>query len=133
MKPGRLTDFVHRPMIDESVKPNRQTFWFAKREPIADKLRRLEQGGVIERVDASPWTSNIVTAKKCDGSLRLYVSDVNKAIILEYPPPTMNELTERTAVSMLTSSGGTRPGPVPRLERARPRLGPGGRNGPLSV
>jgi len=100
-KSGRLTGFVHRPMIDESVKQLRQKFWhppLAKREPIANEFRRLEQEGVIERVDASPWTSNIVTAKKRDGSLCLCVnlSDVNKAIIPDtYPLPTMDELTER--------------------------------------
>jgi len=92
-------------MIDESVKPVRQTFWhppLAKREQIANELRRLEQEGVIERVDASPWTSNIVTAKNRDGSLRLCVnlSDVNKAIIPDtYPLPTTDELTERIAGS----------------------------------
>ena len=108
-KSGRLTGFMHRPMIDESVKPVRQKFWhppLAKREPIANELRRLEQEGVIERVDASPWTSNIVTAKKRDGSLRLCVnlSDVNKAIIPDtYPLPTMDELTERIAGSTVFS------------------------------
>jgi hypothetical protein len=56
-KSGRLTGFVHRPMIDESVKPVRQKFWhppLAKREPIANERRRLEQEGTIERVDAAP-------------------------------------------------------------------------------
>ena len=40
-KSGRLTGFVHRPMIDESVKPVRQKCWhppLAKREPIANEL-----------------------------------------------------------------------------------------------
>ena len=50
-KSGRLTGFVHRPMIDESVKPVRQKFWhppLAKRESIANELRCLEHEGVIE-------------------------------------------------------------------------------------
>jgi hypothetical protein len=94
-KSGRLTGFVHRPMIDESVRPVRQKFWhppLAKRKPIANELRRLEQEGVIEHVDASPWTSNIVTARKKDGSLRLCVnlSDVNKAIIPDTYPRWMS-------------------------------------------
>jgi len=102
-KSGRLTGFVHRPMNDKSVKPVRQKFRhppLAKREPIANELRRLEQEGVIERVDASLWTLKIVTAKKRDSSLRLCVklSDVNKAIIPDtYPLPTMDELTELSA------------------------------------
>jgi len=55
---------------------------------------------------SSSETSNIVTAKKRDGSLRLCVnlSDVNKAIILDtYPLPTMDELTERIAGSTVFS------------------------------
>ena len=66
----------------------------------------MEQEGIIERVDASPWTSNIVTAKKRDGGLRLRVnlSDVHKAVIPDtYPLPTMDELTERIAGSTVFS------------------------------
>ena len=50
--------------------------------------------------------TNIETAKKRDGILRLCVnlSDVNKAIIPDtYPLPTMDELTERIAVSTVFS------------------------------
>jgi len=106
-KSGPLSGFVHRPLIDDSVKPVRQRFWhppLAKREPIANELRRLEQKGVIERV--TPWTSNIVTAKKQDGSLRFCfnLSNVNKAIIPDtYPLLTMDELTERIAGSTVFS------------------------------
>ena len=91
---GVLKRFVHNPLVDESVKPVRQVSWhppLAKRQPIADELQRLERDGVIERVDASSWTSNVVTAVKKEGGLRLCVnlSDVNRAIIPDrYPPPT---------------------------------------------
>ena len=97
---GTLKGFVHRPMINLSVQPVQQKFWhlpLSLREPVSQELRRLEAEGVIERINASPWTSNIVTAKKRDGSLRLCVnlSEVNKALIPErYPLPTMDELTE---------------------------------------
>ena len=97
---GKLKGFVHRPMINSSVLPVQQKFWhlpLALREPVSQELRRMEADGVIERIDASPWTSNIVTAKKRDGSLRLCVNltEVNKALIPErYPLPTMDELTE---------------------------------------
>lgn len=90
-------------MPRKSVKPVRQTFChppLAKREPIGNELRRLEQEGVIERVDASPWTSNIMTVKKREGIRRLCVnlSDVNKDIIPgTYLLPAMDELTERIA------------------------------------
>ncbi len=102
---GVLKGFVHSPLVDKSVKPVRQAFWhppLAKRQPIADELQRLERDGVIERIDASPWTSNVVTAVKKDGGLRLCVnlSDVNRAIIPDrYPLPTMDELTEKLAGS----------------------------------
>jgi hypothetical protein len=97
---GMLKGFVHRPMINSSVQPVQQKFWhlpLSLREPVSQELRRLEAEGVIERIDASPWMSNIVTAKKRDGSPRLCVnlSEVNKALIPErYPLPTMDELTE---------------------------------------
>jgi hypothetical protein len=102
---GTLKGFVHRPMIDTSVKPVQQKFWHppqSLREPISAELRRMEAEGVIEKIDASPWTSNIVTARKRDGSLRICVNltAVNKAIISErFPLPTMEELTAKVAGS----------------------------------
>ena len=106
---GVLKGFVHSPLVDESVKPVRQAFWhppLAKRQPISDELQRLDRDGVIERVDASPWTSNVVTAVKKDGGLRLCLnlSDVNRAIIPDrYPLPTMDELTAKLAGSTVFS------------------------------
>jgi hypothetical protein len=106
---GTLKGFVHRPMINHSVAPVQQKFWhlpLALRDPVSKELHRLEADGVIERIDASPWTSNIVTAKKRDGSLRLCVNltEVNKALIPErYPLPTMAELTEHLSGSMMYS------------------------------
>ena len=84
---GTLKGFEHRPMVDPSVRPVQQKFWYpplARREPIAAELRCIDASGVIERVDASPWTSNVVASKMKDGSLRLCVNltDVNKALIL---------------------------------------------------
>ena len=85
---GTLKDFEHRPMVDSSVRPVQHKFWhppLARREPIAAELRRMEASRVIERIDASPWTSNVVAAGKKDGSLRLCVdlTSVNKALILD--------------------------------------------------
>ena len=70
-------------MIDESVKPVRQKFWhppLAKREPISNERPRMEQECIIERVDASPWTSNIVTAKKRDGGQHSFELIKNKIV-----------------------------------------------------
>ena len=100
---GTLCTFVHKPQIDPSVRPVQQKFWhppLAMREPIASELQRLERDGIIERVESSPWISNIVTARKKDGGVRLCVNltAVNKALIPErYPLPTMEELTEKIA------------------------------------
>jgi hypothetical protein len=45
-----LRGFVHKPMIDLSVKPVQHKFWhppLAMREPIENELNRLELEGVI--------------------------------------------------------------------------------------
>lgn len=63
---GLLIGFIHRPTVDITVKPVRQKFWhppLAKQEPIATKLARLEKESTVTHIDASPWTSNVVTAK----------------------------------------------------------------------
>jgi hypothetical protein len=83
-------------MVDPSVRPVQQKFWHPP----------LEASRVIERIDASPWTSNVVAAKKKDGSLRLYVNltAVSKALILDrYPLPTMDELTAKLTGSTVFS------------------------------
>jgi hypothetical protein len=100
---GTLRGFVHKPKVNPSVPPVQQRFWhppLARRQPIEQELRRLERDGVIERIDTSPWLSNVVPADKKDGSVRLCVNltDVNKALIPEkFPLPTMDELTEKIA------------------------------------
>ena len=106
---GRLKGFVHRPHIDPSVRPVQQKFYhqpLALRQPISDEIRRMERDGIIERIDASVWTSNIVVARKKNGEVRVCVnlSDVNKALVPQrYPLPTMEELTERIAGSTVFS------------------------------
>lgn len=106
---GRLKGFVHRPHIDPSVRPVQQRFYhqpLALRQPISEELRRMECDGVIERIDASVWTSNIVVARKKDGGVRVCVnlSNVNQALVPQrYPLPTMEELTEQIAGSTVFS------------------------------
>jgi len=100
---GTLKGFVHTPRIDPSVRPVQQKFWhpaISMRDKISAELRRMEGDGIIERVESSAWTSNIVVARKKDGGVRLCVNlkDVNKALIPErYPLPTMEELTMKVA------------------------------------
>jgi len=93
------------PTIQSSFRPVRSTFYhqpLALRQPISDELRRMECDGIIERIDASIWTSNIVVARKKNGEIRICVnlSHFNRALIPErYPLATMEELTERIAGS----------------------------------
>jgi transposase InsO family protein len=100
---GTLKGFCHRPMVDPTVKPVQQKFWhppIALRESISAELHRLETAGIIERIESSPWMSNIVVAKKRTGGIRLCtcMTDVNKAIIpTRYPLPTMEELAAKLA------------------------------------
>jgi hypothetical protein len=100
---GVLKGFVHKPQVDPSVTPSHQKFWhppLAMREPIAKELERMLDANVIERIDTSPWMSNVVTVRKKDGSVRLCVNltSVNKALVPErFPLPTMEEQTERLA------------------------------------
>ena len=70
------------------------------REPIAKEIDRLLSTGVIERIESSPWISNVVTARKKDGGVRLCVNmtAANRALIPErFPLPTMEELTAKVA------------------------------------
>jgi hypothetical protein len=98
-----LREFIHKPQIDPTVKPVQQKVWhppLAMREPIAQELRRLEQAVISEKVESSPWISNLILAGKKDGSVRVCVnlSAANKALVKEkYPLPTMDELTEKVA------------------------------------
>uniref|UniRef100_A0A3B3IH14 Gypsy retrotransposon integrase-like protein 1 n=2 Tax=Oryzias latipes TaxID=8090 RepID=A0A3B3IH14_ORYLA len=96
---GRMSAFVHQPTVDSSVRlviqPLRR-IPLALRDEVETELGRLVEEDVIEPVDASPWVSNLVVARKKGGGLRLCVnlSDVNKAIIPDkYPLPTAEELT----------------------------------------
>jgi len=43
----------------------------AFRDDIAAELKRMEQEGIIERIESSPWMSSLVVAKKKDGNIRL--------------------------------------------------------------
>jgi hypothetical protein len=106
---GRLRGFVHRPQIDASIQPVQQRFYhqpLALRQPISDELRRMERDGVIEKIDSSPWISNLVVARKKNNQIRVCtnLSAVNKALIpARFPLPTMEELTARLAGSTVFS------------------------------
>jgi hypothetical protein len=56
--------------------------------------------GVIEKVESSPWISNIVKARKKDETVRFRINmmSANQALVPErHPSPTMEELTAKVA------------------------------------
>lgn len=64
---GRMKGFVHQPTADPAVRPVIQPLRcipLGLREAVKVELRRLVEADVIEPVDASPWMSNLVIAKK---------------------------------------------------------------------
>eukprot|EP00118_Oscarella_pearsei_P020264 m.218920 g.218920 ORF g.218920 m.218920 type:complete len:1393 (+) comp39915_c0_seq7:688-4866(+) len=102
---GEVDGFEHEPLVDGSVKPVMQSLRrlpLALRSEVSAELDRLLREGVIERVESSPWISNIVIVRKKSGALRLCVGlqVVNKAIIPgKYPLPTLEEMASEFAGS----------------------------------
>ncbi|KAJ7991418.1 hypothetical protein DPEC_G00283640 [Dallia pectoralis] len=96
---GCLTSFTHKPLLDHSVPPVVQPLRrvpLALRDGVTQELQRLQADGIIEPIDASPWVSNLVIARKKSGGLRVCVDlrQVNKAVVPDkYPLPTTEEPT----------------------------------------
>ena len=96
---GCVTAFTHRPRVDPKVTPVIQPLRrvpLAFRDGVSAELSSLLEKGIIKPIDASPWVSNLVVARKKTGGLRICVDlrQVNKAIIPDkYPLPTVEELT----------------------------------------
>ncbi|KAJ7998310.1 hypothetical protein DPEC_G00221370 [Dallia pectoralis] len=68
----------------------------ALRDGVTQELQRLQADGIIEPIDASPWVSNLVIARKKSGGRRVCfdLRQVNKALVPDkYPLPTTEELT----------------------------------------
>ena len=66
----------------------------------------MQDMGIIEKIGASAWISNLVNVKKADKSLCLCLdlTNVNKAMIPEfYPLPTLKELTSKITGSTVFS------------------------------
>lgn len=67
---GRISRFVHQPTVDPAVRPVIQPLRripLALRDAVEVELRRLVEADVIEPINASPWVSNLVIAKKQGG------------------------------------------------------------------
>ena len=97
--PATIKHFVHKPTIDRTIRPCSQPYRrvpIALEDPVKTELQRMEREGIIEKIDSSPWVSNMVVVRKPDGGVRICcdLSLVNKAVIADrYPLPTLEELT----------------------------------------
>ena len=95
---GKIEGFVHKVRIDNKVRPIRQSLRqipFALRDKVKQEIQRLVEADVIEKVEASSWTSNVVIVQKKDGRIRLCVDmrAANKAVITDgFPIPRIEEL-----------------------------------------
>ena len=96
---GCIKGYQHRPMVNQAVTPVRQPLRrlpLTLRDEVSAELQKMVDTDLIEKVNASPWISNLVLVRKKDKKLRLCIdlTSVNKAIIPEsYPLPTIDELT----------------------------------------
>ena len=62
---------------------------------LSEEIQRLQNGVIIEPIEASKWVSPIVVARKPNGKIRMCVDlrDVNLNIIVEtHPLPNINEM-----------------------------------------
>lgn len=98
---GCLSAFNHQPLVDQAVHPVIQPLRrlpLGLRDDVTVELQKLLNAGIIERVDALPWVSNLVVARKKTGGLRPCVDlrQVNKAVIPDkYPRPTVEKLSAK--------------------------------------
>ena len=85
--------------VCDSVKPvfcKSRTVPFANKKKIQEELDKLENDGIIRKVQTSDWAAPLVPVIKPMGKLRLcgdYKVTVNKAISLDtYPLPLIDAL-----------------------------------------
>ncbi|XP_011859820.1 PREDICTED: uncharacterized protein K02A2.6-like [Vollenhovia emeryi] len=84
---------------------------FAMETLLEEELKRLESLDIIERVEASSWTSPIVIVKKRNGKIRLcadYSTGVNRALVdNKHPLPIMEMIDEdhREVTTITTPKG----------------------------
>ena len=96
-----MKNFEVKLHIDESVTPDAQPVCripFHLRKKVSQELERLEQEGIIEKVEGpTPWISPLVAIPKKNGDVRLCVNIrlPNEAIQTErHPMPTIDDLVD---------------------------------------
>lgn len=96
-----ISGFVHRIQVKPDAIPVQQKLRplpFALRQEVKEHLTELQEAGIIEKVDSSPWISPIVVSRKKNGKLRMCVDlrKVNEAIeVSGHPLPAMQDMLER--------------------------------------
>ncbi|XP_013396381.1 uncharacterized protein K02A2.6-like [Lingula anatina] len=96
---GKIREFKVHIRVKEDASPvfcKARPVPYALKPAIEAELNRLEQSGIIEKVDHSEWAAPIVVVPKSDGSVRIcgdYKVTVNQAVSQEqYPLPTAKDL-----------------------------------------
>ena len=67
---GCLSSFNHQPLLNPDIRPVIQPLRripLALREGVSEELQKLQQAGIIESANASPWISNLVIVKRSPG------------------------------------------------------------------
>ena len=105
-----LRGFVHRVNVKDDVFPVQQKMRplpYSVREEVKAHLADLEEKGIIERVDASPWISPLVVTRRRTGGIRvcLDLKQVNRAVIpSKYPIPDMSDMLDKLKGAVVFSS-----------------------------
>ena len=82
--PAKL--FKHRIQWREVATPVQQKMRnipLSVQPALSEEIQRLQNGGIIEPIEASKWVSPIVVARKSNGKIRMCVDlrDVNSKIV----------------------------------------------------
>ena len=112
-KPGKVfKGFRHKPDIDTRVPPDVEPLRrvaLIYHDKVNRGLKAMEEDGVLEKIDSSPWVSNIVIAPKPNDEIRICgdLRNPNKAIIPDrYPVHTMYAQCEFFAGATVFSKNG---------------------------
>ena len=95
---GPIKDYVHKVKMKPDVKPVQQKLRrvpFAIRDQVSQELLRLQNEGIIEKIDSSEFISPLVVVHKANGKIRLCVDmrKVNESIVIDrFPLPTVDEI-----------------------------------------
>jgi hypothetical protein len=104
-----IKGFVHKIKVNTDIKPVQQKLHrlpLSVRDAVADEVQRMLREGIIERIEASPWVSQLVVTKKKTGGIRVCcdLREPNKAIIVpSYPLPVIDELLSELRGSVMWS------------------------------